>query len=241
MGRTRHGDDTRAARWLVPRSSHGSWEPAADRRDPMTLLEEQDATRAPSLCPWATPACECRRSPSTAARPASWPPTSHPRPPATARAARRRCPPVQLRFLRLPNESPSVFDANDFDETLPGPREWDVKRLAASYAVAGQHLDLNGTAVRRATATVVRAYHKAMEEYAPMEYLVLWYDRFTIEDLHAASHMSAGEMAGRVKRFSSKARKRTGSVEVEATTTNQVEFCARPRGRILAPATRPVR
>jgi len=82
-----------------------------------------------------------------------------------------------------------------------------------------------------------------MEKYAPMGYLDLWHDRFTIEDLQTASHMSAGEMAGRVKRFSSKARKRTGSVEVEATTTpNQVEFCARPRGRIPAPATtRPVR
>ena len=84
-----------------------------------------------------------------------------------------------------------------------------------------------------------------MEKYAPMGYLDLWHDRFTIEDLQTASHMSAGEMAGRVKRFSSKARKRTGSVEVEVeatTTPNQVEFCARPRGRIPAPATtRPVR
>ena len=90
---------------------------------------------------------------------------------------------------------------------------------------------------------MVRAYRKAMEKYAPMGYLDLWHDRFTIEDLQTASHMSAGEMAGRGKRFSSKARKRTGSVEVEATTTpNQVEFCARPRGRIPAPATtRPVR
>jgi hypothetical protein len=58
------------------------------------------------------------------------------------------------------------------------------------------------------------AYRKAMEEYAPMGYLDLWHDRFTIEDLQTASHMSASEMAGRVKRFSSKARKRTGSVEV---------------------------
>jgi uncharacterized protein (DUF2252 family) len=131
-----------------------------------------------------------------------------------------------------------VFDANDFDETLPGPWEWDVKRLAASFTVAGQHLGLGRKAVRKATATAVRSYREAMAEYAPMGYLDVWYDEFTVGDLQAANHIGAEEMAQRVDRFSSKARRHT-SLQALAKLTEVVD--GRYRIRSQPPLLVPLR
>ena len=75
-----------------------------------------------------------------------------------------------------------VFDLNDFDETLPGPFEWDVKRLVASIAVAGRDNDL-GTKKRRGVAVATAAaYRTAMREFAAMPVLDVWYARFDVED-----------------------------------------------------------
>jgi uncharacterized protein (DUF2252 family) len=220
----------REARRKVPRSSHGEWEPAAARRDPVTLLEEQNASRVPWLVPVRH--ARMRVSPFTFYR-------------GTARIMAADLAPTPTSGLQvqlggdahLSNfgayaspERELVFDANDFDETLPGPWEWDVKRLAASFTVAGQHLGLDGAAIRRATATVVRSYRKAMAEYAPMGYLDVWYDEFTVEDLQAANHISGAEMAERVKRFSSKARKRT-SLQALAKLTEEVDGHIRIRSQ----------
>jgi uncharacterized protein (DUF2252 family) len=131
-----------------------------------------------------------------------------------------------------------VFDANDFDETLPGPWEWDVKRLAASFTVAGQHLGLGRKAARKATATAVRSYREAMAEYAPMGYLDVWYDEFTVGDLQAANHIGAEEMAQRVDRFSSKARRHT-SLQALAKLTEVVD--GRYRIRSQPPLLVPLR
>ena len=76
-----------------------------------------------------------------------------------------------------------VFDINDFDETLPGPFEWDLKRLAASFAVAGRDLGLRTNQRRRANTAVTRAYREAMRALASMKTLDLWYSRVDIEDL----------------------------------------------------------
>ncbi len=228
----------REARRGVPRSSHGAWEPAAGRRDPVTLLEEQNATRVPWLVPVRH--ARMRVSPFTFYR-------------GTARIMAADLAPTPTSGLQvqlggdahLSNfgayaspERALVFDANDFDETLPGPFEWDVKRLAASFTVAGQYLGLDRAAVRRATATTVRAYRKAMAEYAPMGHLDVWYDRFTIEDLQAISHMDAGETAERFARFSSKARKRT-NLQALAKLTEEVD--GRYRIRSQPPLLVPLR
>jgi uncharacterized protein (DUF2252 family) len=228
----------REARRRVPRSSHGGWEPAASRRDPVTLLEEQNATRVPFLVPIRH--ARMRVSPFTFYR-------------GTARimAADLASTPTSGLQVQLGGDahlsnfgayaSPErelVFDANDFDETLPGPWEWDVKRLAASFTVAGQHLGLDRAAVRNATATAVRAYREAMAEYAPMGHLDVWYDEFTVGDLQAANHINAAEMAKRVNRFSSKARKRT-SLQALAKLTEVVD--GRTRIRSQPPLLVPLR
>jgi uncharacterized protein (DUF2252 family) len=204
----------------------------------VTLLEEQNATRVPWLVPVRH--ARMRVSPFTFYR-------------GTARIMAADLAPTPTSGLQvqlggdahLSNfgayaspERELVFDANDFDETLPGPWEWDVKRLAASFTVAGQHLGLDRPAIRKATATVARAYRKAMAEYAPMGYLDVWYDEFTVEDLQAANHISAAEMAERVKRFSSKARKRT-NLQALAKLTEMVD--GRYRIRSQPPLLVPLR
>ena len=75
-----------------------------------------------------------------------------------------------------------VFDLNDFDETLPGPFEWDVKRLVASMAVAGRENGLTAGKRRRVAAATAAAYRTAMREFAAMSILNVWYARFDVED-----------------------------------------------------------
>jgi uncharacterized protein (DUF2252 family) len=231
-------DIGREARRRVPRSGHRGWEPPATRRDPVTLLEEQNATRVPFLVPIRH--ARMRVSPFTFYR-------------GTARimAADLASTPTSGLQVQLGGDahlsnfgayaSPErelVFDANDFDETLPGPWEWDVKRLAASFTVAGQHLGLDRAAIRQATATVVRSYREAMAEYAPLGHLDVWYDEFTVGDLQAANHINAAEMAKRVNRFSSKARRRT-SLQALAKLTEVVD--GRTRIRSQPPLLVPLR
>jgi uncharacterized protein (DUF2252 family) len=228
----------REARRRVPRSDHASWEPAPNRRDPVSLLQEQNADRVQWLVPVRH--ARMRVSPFTFYR-------------GTARimAADLATTPTSGLQVQLGGDahlsnfgayaSPErelVFDANDFDETLPGPWEWDVKRLAASFTVAGQHVGLGRKAVRRATSTAVRAYREAMAGYAPMGYLDVWYDEFTVRDLQAANHISANEMAERVDRFSSKARKHT-SLQALAKLTEEVD--GRYRIRSQPPLLVPLR
>ena len=78
-----------------------------------------------------------------------------------------------------------VFDVNDFDETLPGPWEWDVKRLAASFAIAGRDRDFTPKETRGAVLATARAYREAMREFATMRNLDVWYARLDVEGLLA--------------------------------------------------------
>jgi len=75
------------------------------------------------------------------------------------------------------------LDVNDFDETVPGPWEWDVKRLAASFAIAGRDRDFTPKQTRDAVLTTVRAYREAMREFATMRNLDVWYARLDVESL----------------------------------------------------------
>ena len=128
----------KAARDAAPRSAHGDWRPAAGRRDPVELLEEQDASRVPELVPIRYG--RMLVSPFTFFRGAAYLMA------ADLAGAPRTGLQVQLcGDAHLSNfgafaapDRRLVFSINDFDETLPGPFEWDVKRLVASFAVAGR-------------------------------------------------------------------------------------------------------
>ena len=78
-----------------------------------------------------------------------------------------------------------VLDVNDFDETLPGPWEWDVKRLAASFEIAGRNRDFTPKQSRDAVLTTVRSYREAMREFAAMHNLDVWYARLDVDTLLA--------------------------------------------------------
>jgi uncharacterized protein (DUF2252 family) len=92
-----------------------------------------------------------------------------------------------------------VFDVNDFDETLPGPFEWDVKRLAASFAVAGRHRGFSEAQRRKATLGAVRAYREAMRRFASMRDLDVWYARLDVEEVFAQHRSDVSR--GRAKQF----------------------------------------
>ena len=173
----------RAARRDAPRSSHGKWTPAADRPDPVALLEEQAGSRVPELVP-----IRHRRmlaSPSTFYRGA-----------ALIMAADLAATPVSGFNVQLCGDahllnfgvfaSPErqmLFDLNDFDETLPGPWEWDVKRLAASFEVAGRDLGFSPSDRRDIVAAGVHSYRDAMRRAADMGALEAWYEHLTIDDV----------------------------------------------------------
>jgi hypothetical protein len=128
----------RAARQVVPRGSHAEWEPAPDRPDPVDLLEAQAKDRLPDLVPirysrmMASPFAFMRGSAIVMAQDLASTPKSG--------IQSQLCGDAHLSNFGLyaSPERALLFDLNDFDETLPGPWEWDVKRLAASFVVAGR-------------------------------------------------------------------------------------------------------
>ena len=173
----------RSLRSQAPRSSHADWEPRPDRPDTIALLEEQAANRLPELVPIRYGRMSA--SPFAFFRGAAYVMASDLA--GTPRSGIR----VQLcGDAHLANfggfasaERQLLFDLNDFDETLPGPWEWDVKRLAASVAVAGRE---NGFAPKRREAMVRRAvgeYREAMHGFAGMKTLDVWYARASVSDL----------------------------------------------------------
>src|SRR5262252_1420849 len=128
----------KAARTAAPRFSHAAFQPGADRPDPVALLEEQAKTRVPELVPvrWG----RMLVSPFTYYRGAALPMASDLAGTPISGLAVQACGDAHLSNFGIfgSPERRLVFDVNDFDETLPGPWEWDIKRLAASLEVAGQ-------------------------------------------------------------------------------------------------------
>jgi uncharacterized protein (DUF2252 family) len=192
----------RAARRDTPRSIHAAWTPAAGRPDMVALLEEQAASRVPELVPIRHG--RMLASPSTFYRGA-----------ALIMAADLDRSPVSgfdvqlcgdahlLNFgLFASPERQMLFDINDFDETLPGPWEWDVKRLAASFEIAGRDLGFSPADRRAVVAAGIREYRDAMRRAARMRALDAWYAHVTADDIVA--WIGAEVKAGRLGRKEAK-------------------------------------
>jgi uncharacterized protein (DUF2252 family) len=171
------------AREKVPRSSHGEWEPQARRRDPVKVLEDQAKSRVPELVPirygrmLASPFTFFRGAAAIMAMDLAKTPESG--------LHVQACGDAHLSnfgVFAAPDRS-LVMDVNDFDETLPGPWEWDLKRLAASFAIAGRDRDFTPRETRIAVLTTARAYREAMREFATMRNLDVWYARLDVESL----------------------------------------------------------
>jgi uncharacterized protein (DUF2252 family) len=173
----------KAARAASPRAPHGEWAPAADRRDPVELLEEQAASRVPELVPIRYG--RMLVSPFTFYRGAAYPMA------ADLAGAPRTGLEVQLcGDAHLSNfgafgapDRRLIFSINDFDETLPGPFEWDVKRLVASFAVAGRDRGFDATERESVNRTVTRSYREAIRSFGGMSNLDVWYSRIDIDTI----------------------------------------------------------
>jgi uncharacterized protein (DUF2252 family) len=190
----------REARKAAPRASHGSWTPAPDRPDPIALLRAQDDDRMPDLVPirWgrmsASPFAFYRGSAVLMA--ADLAPL--PRTDLTVQL----CGDAHLSNFGLYGspERELLFDVNDFDETLPGPFEWDIKRLAASFVLACRNNGLDEEVARETALAASRSYREHMTAYAEMRELDVWYSHIVADDL-----LEMVRAAGRINKKASKA------------------------------------
>jgi uncharacterized protein (DUF2252 family) len=170
------------ARGSVPRSSQGEWSPAPDRRDPVEILEEQGASRIQDLVPIRYG--RMLVSPFTFYRGAAAIMAADLAPTPGSGITVQVCGDAHLSNFGLfgTPERELAFDINDFDETLPGPWEWDVKRLVASLAIAGRNNGF-GDADRKAVAlAAVAQYRTSMWGFAGMGNLEVWYSKMAVQD-----------------------------------------------------------
>ena len=173
----------RAARRDVPRSVHGDWTPASDRPDPVAVLTAQAATRVQALVPirygrmLVSPFTFYRGAAAVMAADLAVTPSSN--------IVVQACGDAHISnfgAFAAPDRR-VVFSPNDFDETLPGPWEWDLKRMAASVEIAGREVGLPVDRRRRVVAACVREYREAMCKFAEMSHLDVWYERLNASEL----------------------------------------------------------
>ncbi|HXZ77256.1 MAG TPA: DUF2252 domain-containing protein [Streptosporangiaceae bacterium] len=205
-----------AARQRAPWSSHAKWRPAADRPDPVALLEEQDATRMPGLVPVRHG--RMMVSPFTFYRGA-----------AAIMAADLAVTPVAGLDAQLCGDahlsnfggfaSPErrlLFDLNDFDETLLGPFEYDVKRMAASFTIAGRNNGFAKADTRDATMASVTSYRQAMAAFAQMRTMDVWYAHLDEDQVTTAARGALTGLAEEAKKGTKAARKQAEQRTKEA-------------------------
>ncbi|HUO48018.1 MAG TPA: DUF2252 domain-containing protein, partial [Acidimicrobiales bacterium] len=170
-------DRGRELRRKVPRSSQGAWEPPPGRTSPVDILAEQAKSREPDLIPIrhgrmaASPFAFYRGAAAIMAADLAHTPAAGLRVQLCGDAHL-----INFGGFGSPERS-MVFDVNDFDETLPGPFEWDVKRMAASFEVAGRQAGMKAADRRTAVETVVRQYRETLRQFSVLPELQVWYAR----------------------------------------------------------------
>jgi uncharacterized protein (DUF2252 family) len=175
----------RAARETAPRAGHGDWAPARDRPDPISVLRDQAATRLQDLVPirygrmLVSPFTFYRGAAAVMAADLAVTPDSGIVVQACGDAHISNFGGFAAQDRRL------LFGPNDFDETLPGPWEWDVKRMAASVEIAGRDVELPARRRHWLVSECVREYREAMRAFAAESHLQVWYDRLDASELVA--------------------------------------------------------
>ncbi len=167
----------------TPADAHRGWEPAADRPDPIAILEEQNRTREPELVPVRHG--RMMVSPFTFYRGAAAIMAADLAPTPRAGLTVQLCGDAHLSNFGgfASPERRLVFDLNDFDETLPGPFEFDVKRLAASFTIAAQNNGFTKADTKAVTQACVAAYRDAVRSFAQMRTMDLWYAHISEDDI----------------------------------------------------------
>ncbi|MGW3241330.1 DUF2252 domain-containing protein [Streptomyces sp. NPDC001070] len=197
----------KAARRSAPRSAHAEYTPAPHRADPVDIVEEQSARRVPELVPirygrmTESPFRFYRGAAAVMAADLAGTPRSGLRAQLCGDAHM-----LNFRLLASP-ERRLMFDINDFDETLPGPWEWDVKRLAASLVVAGRANGFSAAERAGVVRAAVGTYRRRMRGFAGMGNLQVWYTRFEADELQQQfAPLMSGEDLARWERARARAR-----------------------------------
>jgi uncharacterized protein (DUF2252 family) len=217
----------KAARSQAPRSSHGRWNAAADRPDPVALLREQAESRVPELMPirygrmLVSPGTFYRGAALIMASDLSVTPRSG--------ITVQLCGDAHLSNFGLfaSPERQLVFDINDFDETLPGPWEWDVKRLAASFEIAGRDLGFAPADRREIVLACVQEYRERMREAAAMRTLEAWYAHLNIDEVTGWISAEVSE-----KRLGKKEEKEVAQDIAKARTRDSVRVFSKRTGKV---------
>jgi uncharacterized protein (DUF2252 family) len=212
----------RTARTTAPRAAHGQWKPAPDRPDPVALLEEQAQSRVQHLVPirygrmLVSPFTFYRGGALIMAADLAATPVSG----VTVQV----CGDAHLSNFGLfgTPERQMIFDINDFDETLPGPWEWDVKRMAASFEVMGRDRGFPPETRRAIVAAGVREYRERIRQAAGMPTLAAWYDQ-----LQAGTLLNLVRDEVRVKRVSKKEARAFERVVEQAHTRDSTRVFAK--------------
>jgi uncharacterized protein (DUF2252 family) len=185
----------KAARKSAPRTSQGQWSAGQRTRDPLTLLLEQEQSRVPELLPirhgrMAASAFAYYRG---AALPMAADLATIPSPGLVVQL----CGDAHLSNFGgfASPERELLFDLNDFDETAPGPFEWDVKRLAASLEIAGRSRGFEASVNRHIVVEAVRTYREKIREFSGQQKLDIWYSRLDMPAVVALWGSEAGERA----------------------------------------------
>ena len=210
------------ARRRTPRSAHEGWSPPADRFDPVSLLEEQATTRVPELVPIRH--ARMMVSPFTFYRGAALLMAADLAGTPVSGITTQICGDAHLSNFGVfgTPERRLVFDMNDFDETLPGPWEWDVKRLAASFEVAGRSRGFTDEERREINLIVVRGYRERMLQAADSRVLDAWYDQ-----LDTDRFLAYLEEERKQKQIGGKQVKRADSALAKARTKDSMRAVAK--------------
>jgi uncharacterized protein (DUF2252 family) len=210
----------RAARKALPREAHAAWRAPEQRRSPVDVLEEQAASRLPDLVPvrygrmLASPFAFFRGSAAIMAMDLA----TLPRTQLTVQL----CGDAHLMNFGVfgSPERELLFDINDFDETLPGPFEWDLKRLTTSIVLAGRANGFSTRECRTGVLSATAAYREAMQRLAGMGTLAVWYSHVTIDDI--ISVLDTAKARRRALAWIQKARSNT-SIRALDTLTHVVD------------------
>jgi uncharacterized protein (DUF2252 family) len=196
-------DERRAAgkqtRKRTPPSSHTGWRPATDRPDPVALLEAQNLTREPDLVPVRHG--RMMVSPFTFYRGGAKIMAADLKDTPVAGLDAQLCGDAHLSNFGVfaSPERRLLFDLNDFDETLPGPFEYDVKRMAASFTIAARNNGFSKADARAATQASVTAYREAMADFAQMPTMDIWYAHLDEDELMASIRSTVAETTNEAK------------------------------------------
>ena len=199
----------RERRNQVPVTSHARWGPAPGRQDPVALIEQQNLTRDADLVPVRHG--RMLASPFTFFRGTAGLMAADLRDTPRAGLNTQLCGDAHLSNFGVfaSPERKLIFGINDFDETLPGPFEYDVLRLAASFTVAARNNAFTRGDIRAVTLAAVSAYREAMREFAQMGTLEIWYSELDEHDLMSALGTAVETSKGKVVKKAAKQARRT--------------------------------